>query len=138
MNEFHIPVAILAQANMTRTPPYQRIVLVCLYLFLVVVALLVVPTPLPEQHSFAIMTRGPKSRRLSPSDRDAELQQSEAFRRSVPHVTMSALSAVLRQASSIGIPALSSRSQLREARERAINVTTPYGPLASIYELVRT
>jgi hypothetical protein len=136
VNEFHIPVAILAQANMTRTPPYQRIALVCLYLFLVVVALLVVTAPVPEQHSFAIMTRGPKSRRLSPNDSDAELQQSEAFRRSVPHVTMSALSAVLRQASSIGIPALSSRSQLREARERAINVTTPYGPLASIYELV--
>jgi hypothetical protein len=57
------------------------------------------------------------------------LADLERFRRRVPYVSQSALSAVLREAKASGIPDLSDRKHINEARGAALDMMTPYGKL---------
>ena len=68
----------------------------------------------------ASKTRACKRRRLDDLER---------FRRRVPHVSQSALSAVLKEAKRSGIPELSCRKDVRAARDAQLDVVTEYGPL---------
>ena len=63
------------------------------------------------------------------ADRAAKLRRLDAFRRSVPHLTASALAKVL-DACVEGIPELGcDRNAVRMARDLLVNETTPYGAL---------
>ena len=57
------------------------------------------------------------------------LAHLERFRRRVPYVSQSALSAVLQEAKTSGIPDLSNRKYISEARNAALDMSTPYGKL---------
>lgn len=65
--------------------------------------------------------------RLRGDARVEELQKAEQFRRAVPHLTANALTSVLSEVTRVGVPALASRDNLREARDMTIDVRTPYG-----------
>jgi hypothetical protein len=69
--------------------------------------------------------------------REAKLRKMSRWRRSLPHVSMSALSAVLKEASTGGIPELHNRNQLREATAQEMNDETPYGKMLVDVEVVK-
>lgn len=58
-----------------------------------------------------------------------KLQRLERFRRQVPHVSASALSAILSKVDRDGIPDGHGRKSFAAARDATINSTTPYGSL---------
>jgi len=60
--------------------------------------------------------------------RHAKLQKLNAFRCSLPHVSQSALSALLSKAKN-GLPELTARRDIREARDLCTITNTPYGML---------
>jgi hypothetical protein len=62
-------------------------------------------------------------------DRDSKLRKLNSFRRALPHVTASALGAVLTVIASQGLPELHDRNSLREARDLQATASTPYGPI---------
>jgi hypothetical protein len=62
------------------------------------------------------------------SDRGKKLRRLERFRRSVPHVTCSALSAILKEARN-GIPEVADRMAIQEARDLQSHQNTEYGKL---------
>ena len=68
-------------------------------------------------------------------DRAAKLRKLDAFRRKLPHVSQSALSAVLRAVASEGIPELTDRKTLRRARDYYLEFQTPYGPIRQLVTL---
>ena len=62
------------------------------------------------------------------TDRATKFRRLERFRRSVPHTSASALAAVLAEAK-LGLPELSRRQDLREARDFQLKSQTNYGPI---------
>jgi hypothetical protein len=62
--------------------------------------------------------------------RDAKLRKMSRWRRTLPRVSMSALSAVLKEVSTGGIPELHNRNQLAEATALKMNEEGPYGNAA--------
>ena len=69
------------------------------------------------------------------ADCPAKLARLERFRRMLPKVSASSLAAVLKEAKSEGIPELTNRNAIREARDNAVDVQTPYGKLYQTAEL---
>ena len=69
------------------------------------------------------------------SDRKRRLSSLDTFRRRLPHVSQSALSAVLDEVEKIGVPQTHGRNAMREAREIKSATETPYGPLHQELEL---
>ena len=67
-------------------------------------------------------------------DRGAKPRRLDEFRRAVPHVSASALSRILEEASS-GLPDLSDRSAIREARDAQLSEATAYGVVLDTLEL---
>ena len=68
--------------------------------------------------------------------RNAKLQKLEQFRRNLPHISASALAAVLATAEKEGIPERHSRHDIRHARDNECNIATPFGPLIQELDLV--
>jgi hypothetical protein len=66
---------------------------------------------------------------MEPLERAKKLRRLDEFRRQAPHVSASALSAILKQCSSGNIPELHSRQALASAVNFNLNEHTPYGPL---------
>ena len=61
--------------------------------------------------------------------KQAKLAELERFRRSVPHVSQSGLSAVLKAVKERGLPELHERQDIRDARDAVIDQNTEYGPV---------
>ena len=57
------------------------------------------------------------------------LAHLERFRRKVPHLSASALSAVIAEGKLSGLPDLHDRRSIREARDAVLDDVTPYGPV---------
>ena len=69
-------------------------------------------------------------------DRAQKLGRLQRLRRSVPHVSASALAAVLAEVERDGVPELRSRKHMMEATEAEILVDGPYGKLITEIELI--
>ena len=69
------------------------------------------------------------------AERPEKLRKLERFRRKLPHMSASSLAAVLKEAKSDGIPDLTNRNAIREARDDAVDVMTPYGKLYQTADL---
>jgi len=69
------------------------------------------------------------------STRPAKLQRLNNLRRSVPHVSQSALSAILEDVNRNGVPDLINRNAIHESREAAVDMDTPFGKLHQVLEL---
>ena len=67
--------------------------------------------------------------------RPSKLKRLNEFRRSMPHVTASALSKVLHGISEQGMPSLTNRNDMREATSALMDEVTPHGPLLAPVEL---
>ena len=68
-------------------------------------------------------------------DRAAKLQRVERLRRKIPHVSASALGAVLREVEENGVPEGIDRRTIREARDATVTEPTPYGTLVQRTDL---
>ena len=66
----------------------------------------------------------------SREERPQKLQKLDDFKRKLPHVSASALAAILKEIKEDGPPELGTRKQIKEATERALQNTT-YGPMIS-------
>ena len=62
-------------------------------------------------------------------ERRAKLQKLNQFRRKLPHITASALAAVLGAVRDDGLPDLADRDSMREARDLESMAPGPYGPI---------
>ena len=62
-------------------------------------------------------------------DRPAKLARVEQFRRSKPACSASALSAILQDVAKNGLPPMTDRRSIRDARDSVMNSETPYGPI---------
>lgn len=69
------------------------------------------------------------------ADKPAKLRKLEQLRRTVPHVSASALSAILREVRD-DMPELATRQNIQEARVAATSEDTPYGPIFTTLSLV--
>ena len=69
------------------------------------------------------------------ADKPAKLRKLERLRRAVPHVSASALSAILREVRD-DMPELSTRQNIQEARVAATSEDTPYGPIFTTLSLI--
>ena len=69
-------------------------------------------------------------------EREAKLRKLNRFRRALPHVTASALSAILIAVRQYGAPDMHNRVSLREARELQTQAETPFGPIVQTVEVV--
>lgn len=67
--------------------------------------------------------------------RDAHLVQLETFRRSLPHVSGSALSSILQEIEEQGMPTLKQRKHFQEARDHLLSKYDSYGPLLTSISL---
>ncbi len=63
------------------------------------------------------------------ADRPSKLRKLNDFRRALPHVSASALSAVLNEIATEGAPELRSRRDLARATGQLVTDTTPYGQI---------
>lgn len=70
------------------------------------------------------------------STRSAKLQKLDQFRKSVPYVSKSALSAILDEVGRTGAPSLHSRKQMKEATVASLDRVNAYGPLFKIEPVV--
>ena len=69
--------------------------------------------------------------------KSAKLQKVESFRRKCPHVTASALAAIVSEIHQHGIPDLAgNRNRLKEATQKIVNEETPYGKLLITVDVV--
>ena len=66
----------------------------------------------------------------------AKLHRLNRFRRSVPHVSASALADILREIDEHGIPETHSRSALKRATDLVANLETPYGTVIQTVDVV--
>ena len=66
---------------------------------------------------------------MEDKDRPAKLRKLETFRRSLPYVSASALSAILKELDREEPPELKGRKHLKEARDYITPQETVYGPL---------
>ena len=62
-------------------------------------------------------------------ERGAKLRRLERFRRAAPHLSQNALSAVLKEVKESGLPELTNRNAILEARNSTCNTQTEFGPL---------
>ena len=62
-------------------------------------------------------------------DRLGKLRRLNAVRRSIPHISASALSALLSEIEAHGIPELHNRKQIKEATSAIVKQDTPYGQI---------
>jgi len=60
-------------------------------------------------------------------ERSCKLRRLDDFRRKVPHVSATALASILKEAREHGIPEISDRRAIREARDEQMQEVTPYG-----------
>ena len=67
--------------------------------------------------------------------RDAHLVQLETFRRSLPHVSGSALSCILQEIEEQGMPTLKQRKHFQQARNYLLSKYNSYGPLLTSISL---
>jgi len=67
--------------------------------------------------------------------RDAHLVHLETFRRSLPHVSGSALSSILQEIEEQGLPQLKQRKHFQQARDHLLSKYTAYGPLLTSISL---
>ena len=70
--------------------------------------------------------------------RPAKLAKLDDFRRSVPFVSQSGMSAVLKQIKDHGMPDLHSRKDMRAATRNVVHEDTPYGKLLCTLTLRRS
>ena len=73
-----------------------------------------------------------------PSERASKLRRLEALRRDNPHVSASALSALLEDIEQHGMPDLTGKKHVKEARDYTLHQHTAYGPMLETVELVNT
>eukprot|EP00971_Amphidinium_carterae_P262428 5205531-Amphidinium_carterae.1 len=73
-----------------------------------------------------------------PSSKVARLEGLRALRYKLPHITQSALAAVLKVASECSLPTAASRATIRAARDVCATESTPYGPLHAAFECTLT
>ena len=71
-------------------------------------------------------------------DRESKLRKLNRFRRSMPHVTASALSAILAAVALMGPPEFHNRKDLRRARDALMQEQTRFGPILQEMDLVTT
>lgn len=69
-------------------------------------------------------------------ERAAKLRRLNDFRRSVPHVSASALSAILDKVDSTGVPPAHSRWSIGRASAESCDQVTPYGSIMTMLELI--
>ena len=69
-------------------------------------------------------------------EREAKLRRLNAFRRKLPHVTASALAAVLVAVQLNGVPDIHDRTGLREARDFQSYAHTPFGPIMQTIDVI--
>ena len=67
-----------------------------------------------------------------------KLEELDKFRRNVPQCSASALSAVLEEVKRSGLPELSTRADLRDARDAEVGRVTEYGELYQTLDLERS
>ena len=67
--------------------------------------------------------------------RAAKLRKLDEFRRRLPHVSQSALHAVLKAVELDGVPELCNRWQMQEATNTILHAPTPYGPIRQQIQL---
>jgi hypothetical protein len=72
------------------------------------------------------------------ADRSYKLRRLNAFRRSLPHVSASALSSILDEVVAEGIPELRSRKHIAAATYAAATAMTPYGTIDKVVPLIST
>jgi hypothetical protein len=72
---------------------------------------------------------------MNEDDRPTKLRKLNAFRRQLPHVTASALGAILAAVATHGLPDLHTRDDLRQARDLQAAAVTPYGPILQTVEV---
>ena len=70
------------------------------------------------------------------ADRPAKLQRLEDLKRSVPHVSGRALTAILHRVRAAGLPELTSRKNQQDARDTLAYKETPFGPMQRTADLV--
>ena len=70
-------------------------------------------------------------------ERAAKLRRLDRLRRKIPHVSASALSAILAEVASHGIPERRSRRDIGIARDEMVHCDTPYGKLFMHVPVVR-
>lgn len=75
---------------------------------------------------------------IAAMERADKLRRLNLFRRSLPHVSASALSAILEEVARTGLPDMRSRHSLHEATVAEISADTPYGSLLMSVPLVRS
>ena len=73
-----------------------------------------------------------------PSERASKLRRLEALRRDNPHVSASALSALLEDIEQHGMPDLTGKKHVKEARDYTLHQHTAYGPMLETVELLNT
>ena len=100
----------------------------------VTVSLVVIAFHLPLRCLYIVFGRSFFDPPSSMSERRAKLRRLDDFRRHVPSVSASALSAVLREALS-DIPEVVHRQALQEARDLKFDENTPYGKAHSTLSL---
>ena len=69
-------------------------------------------------------------------ERDAKLRRLEAFRRSKPHCSASALAHILTDIKRHGLPELTDRASMRKGRDRVAALDTPFGPILKHIEVL--
>ena len=67
--------------------------------------------------------------------RPEKLRRLNKLRRSVPHVSQVALSAILEDVNRNGVPDLTNRNAIRMSRDATMDVDTPFGKLHQVLEL---
>ena len=67
--------------------------------------------------------------------REAQLVQLETFRRSLPHVSGSALSCILQEIEEQGVPTLKQRKHFQQARDYLLSKYNSYGPILTSISL---
>lgn len=72
------------------------------------------------------------------ADRAAKLRRLNEFRRSLPHVSASALSSILDEVNRIGVPDMYGRKHMQQATALELHGETPYGPLFQTAQLHNT
>lgn len=71
-----------------------------------------------------------------PSERASKLRRLEALRRDNPHVSASALSALLEDIEQNGLPDLTGKKHVKEARDYTLEQHKAYGPMLETVQLV--
>ena len=65
----------------------------------------------------------------APCKHEAKLDELASLRSRIPFISQSALSSILKIAATEGLPAITTRRGVREARDKFVGITTPHGPL---------